>query len=74
MQFSMPGSTTGARLIGIVRGPDGGALPPSPLDWLAEALLAYFLVEIVNTLEETVFTHVRKGMGGGIVHTIPGCY
>ena len=35
-------------------------LPPSPSDWLAEGHLAYFIAEMVDTLEVTVLTQSTK--------------
>jgi len=38
-------------------------LPPSPSDWLAEGHLAYFIAEIVDTLEVDGFYAAYEGNG-----------
>ena len=48
-------------------------LPPSPSDWLAEGHLAYFIAEIVDTLEVDGFYARTKETGVGTVRTIRGC-
>ena len=45
------------------------ALPPSPMDWLPEGHLAYFMLELVGELDlSTIFAYYERELRGRPPH------